>query len=108
MKENYEQIREKRKQGIGLKSLGYEILNKKIKKPGAPGEISGIVSYKGGGKSAFVKNIEQKLIVKKTCIVSINLEMTEESNMDRFQCMKTGFPIDIILSKNIVNEKNPK
>jgi replicative DNA helicase len=101
---NYKELQEKRKNGILLRSLGYESLHKIINKPGAPEEITALVAQKGAGKSAFAKNIEQKLISKGICVVSINLEMSEESCMDRFQCLKTGFPLSLILSK----ENNPR
>lgn len=104
MKELYQKTRDKRKSGIAQRSLGYDILHKTIRKPAESGEMTGIVGQKGGGKSIFVKNIEQKLISKGTCIISINLEMTLDSNMDRFQCLKTGFPLELILS----NENNPR
>lgn len=99
LKENYQKILDKRKQGIAKRSLGYDSLHKIIVRPAAPGEMTGIVGQKGGGKSTLVKNIEQRLTSQKICVVSVNLEMSQESNMDRFQCMKTGFPLSLVLAK---------
>lgn len=105
LKEEYQKILNKRKEGISQKSLGYEALHRIIKKPAAPGEMTGIVGQKGSCKSTFVKNIEKKLTSIGTCVISINLEMTTESNMDRFQCISTGLPLDIILSKDVTSRE---
>lgn len=100
LKNIYKNIQKDRLKEGSPKALGYEVLHRIIKRPGAAGEMTGIIGQKGGGKSALAKNIEQKIVSKGICVISINLEMTLESNMDRFQCMKTGFPLDIILAKD--------
>lgn len=104
MVENYLGTMDKRKKGESKKSLSFSTLEKIIRKPGHPEEMTAIVAQKGGGKSIFAKCIELGLINKKTCVLSINLEMPEDSCMDRLTCLRTGITIEELLRQ----DKNPR
>lgn len=88
-------------------SLGFEVLDNLITKPGAPEEMTGLIANKGGGKSIFAKCLELELLKKKICVLSINLEMSEESCLDRRMCLETGYPLkEIIKLSNITIEED--
>lgn len=98
LSDSHKKTMEKRKEGIAKKSLGYKELDKLITKPGAPEEMTAMVGMKGGGKSALKQNIELKNIARGIPVISFNLEMSEESIMDRFVCMMEGLPLIEVLN----------
>jgi replicative DNA helicase len=95
--DDYMSIMQKRKEGVVNRSLGFKIFNQYITRPASPGEMTGIVANKGSGKSIFVKCIEKELVEDRVCVVSINLEMSEESCLDRKMCLETGYPLREII-----------
>lgn len=99
--DDYERVLEKRRLGEDKKSLGFDSLNQAVARPGAIGEMTAIVGQKGSGKSIFVKNIENRLLPLKTCVVSVNLEMEQNSNMDRLICAKMGLSISQLTNPNM-------
>ena len=95
------EILEQRKKGIKKRSLGYRVLDQNILRPAAPEEMTGIVGMKGGAKSTFVKNIENRLIAKGIQVVSVNLEMSVESCNDRIACMRMNIPLSELLRRDM-------
>lgn len=104
--ENHKNVLDKRKRGDARRSLGFKIFSKYITKPCAPEEMTAIIANKGCGKSIFAKCIEERLIDDKTCVLSINLEMSEESCSDRRLCLRTGFPLIELVSLNNAEIEN--
>ena len=96
----YIEVLKKREEGNFYKSLGFGLLDKNITRPGAPGEMTGIVALKNIGKSMFVKCIENILINKKTCVLSCNLEMEQESSIDRLFGIREGIQVRDLLKKD--------
>lgn len=95
------QLIDLRDKGVTQRSLGFRILDEKCTRPAAPGEVTITFGMKGFGKSAFVKSIENNLINKGVCVVSFNLEMTEESTVDRLLCMRENLDLKAIQQPNM-------
>ena len=93
LKISYIKILEERQNDIKRRTLGYKPLDDNILRPAQDGEMTAIVSLKGMLKSAFVKNIENRLVNKRIPVLSINTEMTEESSVDRLVAMRGGFTL---------------
>ena len=101
LRKDYIQILNDRKLNMVQHSLGFRTLDKHITRPAAAGEITAIVGLKGSGKSIFVKSMEYGLINLQTCVLSLNLEMTKESNLDRAMSILGDIPITDLQLKNI-------
>lgn len=107
--ETYTETIQQRIDGINIRSMGYKVLDKIIARPAAPGEMTTIFGMKGSGKSLFVKCIENMLINQNVCVLSINLEMTEESNMDRRVSIATNYTLQQLLDPEFLkSEENLK
>lgn len=91
--------------GVNKRTLGYSILDRNVSRPAAPGEMTLLVGMKGSGKSMLVKNKERNLALKSIPVVSFNMEMTVDSNMDRLLCIGENIELDELLHKNEI-EKN--
>jgi len=96
----YREILRKREDGLNKRSYGFKVIDKMLIRPAAVGEMTVIFGMKGSGKSILCKCIENILVNKGTCVISINLEMIEESNMDRFVSMETNLSLEELLSNN--------
>jgi len=97
---NYVKTLEKREQGITKRSLGFSILDKALTRPAADGELTGLVSFKGMAKSIFTKTINNLKINNKEPVLDLDLEMTEESSMDRMLSMRGGHSLFSLISKD--------
>ena len=108
--EDYKKVIEERVQNKSQRTLGFRCLDKLVVRPCDPGEMTAVFGMKGTGKSLFVKAIETSLVkLYGVCVVSINLEMTEKSNMDRFVSVGTNFELSNLLNANFLkNEDNNK
>lgn len=93
----YRDTIEKRKQGLNQRSLGFSVINELLARPGAVGEMTGIVAFKGLGKSILLKCMENSLINQHVCVVSINLEMEAESNYDRLISVRENISLHSLL-----------
>mgnify|MGYP001361130350 FL=1 len=109
---DYEKIIEYREKGIGKKTYGFSSIDNLIIRPASPGEMTTIFGMKGSGKSLFVKCMEMTLVNKGIPVISFNLEMTEESNLDRLLSIETNLSLQDILqldqnneNKNIILQK---
>ena len=96
--QQYEKTIDARIAGEDKRSLGYNSLDKGIIRPGEPGEMTGIGADKGSGKSLLVKNIENKLVNKGICVLSINLEMTLPSTVDRLLAIRESLTLRELIS----------
>jgi len=94
----YEDTMEKRIKGESKRTLAYASLDKDIERPAEPGEMTGIGADKGTGKSIIAKNIENKLINKGTCVLSVNLEMTLPSTVDRLLAIRESLVLKELIS----------
>jgi energy-coupling factor transporter ATP-binding protein EcfA2 len=74
--------------------LGYKSLNEVVTRPAAAEELTILVGQKGSGKSIFAKSIENILINTSVPVLSLNLEMSEQSTMDRLLCIRTGISLE--------------
>jgi len=105
----YRETLQRRLAGEGKKSLGFKSLDRIIPRPAAAGEMTTCFGMKGSGKSLKVKSIENMLINSYVPVVSINLEMTEESNMDRKISVATNYSLDQLLDMEFLkSEENIK
>lgn len=95
--DDYALILEERELGINKKSLGYKELDMIITRPAAAGEMTGLVGQKGSGKSIYAKCIENTLLNKNTCVLSINLEMEQNSTIDRLFCVRENISLEKLL-----------
>jgi len=103
LSDDHRKVLEERKKGITKRSLGYKALDRLLLKPAAPGEMTAICAFKGGCKSILAKSIENLLInniQNITPVVSINLEMTQESSCDRLLCLRTGISMEDLVKKD--------
>lgn len=105
MAEDYKKVLEKRKIGEGKRSLGFKSIDRIVIRPGAPGEMTTLFGMKGSGKSLLAKCIEMMLVNLGVCVVSINLEMTEESNMDRLVSIPSNFSLSQLLDESFLQEE---
>ncbi len=100
--EHYKEKYEQRNNGVNiLHSLGYGCINRLLTRPAGAGETTILFGNKGSGKSLLAKGIENLNINQKICVLSINLEMSAESNCDRLMSMRTN----LSLSKEILNKE---
>jgi energy-coupling factor transporter ATP-binding protein EcfA2 len=97
---SYRDTLTQRENGLNKRTYGFKVIDKMIVRPAASGEMTSIFGMKGSGKSILVKCMENILVNKRVCVISVNLEMTEESNMDRFISMETGLSLEELLSEN--------
>jgi replicative DNA helicase len=98
--QSYREVLKKREEGSNKRSYGYKSIDLMLIRPAAQGEMTTVFGMKGSGKSLLVKGMENMLVNKGTCVISINLEMIEESNMDRLISMETNLSLEEILSDN--------
>jgi replicative DNA helicase len=98
---NYRETHKKRREGESKKSIGSKELDKLITKPAAPQEMTVIVGRKGFGKSAFKTYLQNGLISKGVPVVSFELEMSDESNDDRFICSRSGLSLSTLVTKEL-------
>lgn len=102
LEEDHLDVLEKRDSGIIKKrSLGFRNLDERLTSPAAPGQITLVFAWTGFGKSLFTKNIENNLIKKGTCVLTISTEMLEENDMDRYLCIQKGLKINLLKQKNM-------
>lgn len=97
---SYRDTLAQRESGLNKRTYGFKVIDKMIVRPASAGEMTSIFGMKGSGKSILVKCMENILVNKGVCVISVNLEMTEESNMDRFVSMETGLSLEELLSDN--------
>lgn len=95
--QDYITILQNRERGIGKKTYGFSSIDTLLVRPASPGEMTTIFGMKGSGKSLFVKCIEMMLVNKGIPVISFNLEMTEESNLDRLLSIETNLSLQDIL-----------
>ena len=100
LSKNYREILRKRDEGLNKRSYGFKVIDKMLIRPAAAGEMTSLFGMKGSGKSILCKCIENILVNKGVCVISINLEMVEESNMDRLVSMETNLSLEELLSDN--------
>jgi replicative DNA helicase len=98
--ESYKETLKKRESGQSKRSYGYNVIDKMLIRPAAAGEMTTLFGIKGSGKSLICKGMENILVNKGACVISVNLEMIEESNMDRFVSMETNLSLEDLLSDN--------
>lgn len=96
---SYMDILDKREKGIKQRSLGFRPLNNLVTRPAADGEMTGLLSLKGMAKSIFTKTIVNILINNRIPVLDQDLEMTEESSMDRLIAMRGGYDLDELIKK---------
>jgi energy-coupling factor transporter ATP-binding protein EcfA2 len=102
---SYRDTLKRRIAGEGRKSLGFKSLDRIVIRPAAPGEMTTLFGMKGSGKSLFAKSIETMLINSGVPVISINLEMTEESNMDRKISVATNYSLEQLLDYDFLQSE---
>jgi replicative DNA helicase len=106
--DNYRKILKEREEGFIQLSIGDPELDKKITRPGAPKEMTGIVGKKGTGKSLFAMGLENGLMNQGIPVVAFDIEMTEESLMDRRICMRENISVEKLMSQEKDDELREK
>ena len=96
----YRKTLEKREDGLNKRTYGFQVIDKMLMRPAAAGEMTTVVGMKGSGKSLLVKCMENILVNKGICVISVNLEMVEESTMDRLVSIETNLSLEDLLSDN--------
>lgn len=91
---------EARQKDTKPKTTGWTVLDNLIKRPLQAGEITTIGAPPGMGKSIFVLNAIRNLVSKETPVLSINTEMGEVVNADRFIALWGGITTDSIIQRN--------
>ncbi len=97
---DYDKTLKERAEGIAKRSLGFDSLNRAVTRPASDGEMTGLVSFKGMAKSIFTKTINNININRKVPVLDLDLEMSQESSVDRFMAMRGGHSIYELMMKN--------
>lgn len=103
--DNYKKALEDRKKNERVRTYGLKAVDRMVTRPCASGEMSLFLGLKGTAKSLFIKEIENICLNLKTCVVSINPEMTPESNSDRLMSMRTGLSLKYDILNKEINER---
>lgn len=99
--DTHKKVIEDRDYGVVQRTMGFAKLDKALTRPAAPEEITLIAAQKGAGKSIFLKTIENMLINRGVCVISLNLEMSQASNMDRLLCIRNGYTLPDLNQQNM-------
>jgi hypothetical protein len=99
--DEHKEILEQRGMGKLVRSLGFPNLDIMLARPGAEEEFSVLAGPKGSSKSICMKTMENNLLTRKTCVLSINLEMSKRSNADRIICLKGGLVMRDLQKKDM-------
>jgi len=97
---DHQEIMQDRKDGKKFKSIGFKAIDKKLTKPGAPEEMTLLIGQKGSGKSLLAQCMQSNFMSGDTCVLSINLEMSKESCLDRLMCIRYGFDLNDLIKQN--------
>ncbi len=103
---SYRDTLRKRAEGLSKKSYGFKSIDRLIIRPSSAGEMTTLFGMKGSGKSLLVKCIENMLVNSNIPVISINLEMTEESNMDRKISVATNYSLRELLDPEFLNSED--
>ena len=95
----HQEIIKQRESGIKTHSIGFPELDEKITRPAAAEEMTFVLGLMGSGKTAWLINTENNLINKGICVASFNLDMPEESRMDRLISIRGDIPIKSLQAK---------
>lgn len=90
---------EARQRDLKPKTIGWKLLDNLIKRPLQAGEITTVAAPPGMGKSIFILNAIRNLVSKETPVLSINTEMGEVANADRFIALWGGITTDSIIQR---------
>jgi replicative DNA helicase len=93
---NHIKVRERRKTEK-KRTTGDSALDRLLINPFAPKEQTTIFGQKSSGKSTYAQNIASCLTLRRIPVIYFNLEMGAESWMDKSLCMRTGFPLNIVM-----------
>ena len=72
--DSYRHTLTQRENGLNKRTYGFKVIDKMIVRPASPGEMTTVFGMKGSGKSILVKCMENILVNKKVCVISVNLE----------------------------------
>ena len=89
-------------------SVGIRLLDALITKPGAAQEISYILGLKGSGKTALILNMINNLINRNVCVLFVSLDMSMESIIDRWICIRENLSIKELVRKDMNPEIQEK
>ena len=90
---------ELRKNDLRRKTTGYPSLDRIIERPMEPEDYMTVAGMTGSGKSLFTLNMIKKWVDMGICVLSINTEMGEFTNADRFIAMNGNIPIKQLISR---------
>jgi len=97
----HKHVLEARDAGKLQRSLGFKALDQMLARPAAEEEFTVYAAPKGQSKSIMAKSIEFNLLRRKVCVLSLNLEMSKRSTMDRVICMHSGVSLQSLQQKNL-------
>lgn len=90
-----------RDSGLTIRTMGFRCLDECLTKPAAAAQITILAGQKGHGKTTYAKTIENRLIDKKVCVLSIHLEMSQEDSTDSMLCIRKGIPLKVMNEKDM-------
>lgn len=101
--EHKERIKE-RQEGAAKKTLGFACLDRQLTRAAAPKEITILAALRGSGKTALKQAMQRNLIRKRVPLLEFSVEMSEESNMDRYISTETKIDTKILNAKHLDDE----
>lgn len=108
MAKQYKDILLGRREGKRVRTLGYRDIDNLLTRPAAEGEMTSFVAMTGVGKTTLLQNIIDRITSQKVCVLSLNFEMSLESNMDRAMSRKYGHDMKELNSSGMKRRKLKK
>jgi energy-coupling factor transporter ATP-binding protein EcfA2 len=105
MGELYKKEIENRDKGYKVRTYGFPCLDELVLRPAYEGEMTTIFGESGSGKSTVVKNMENRLLNKKVCVLSINPEMGYDTSMEKYLGIRYGMPINKEIYESNMNPR---
>lgn len=103
--DDYEKLIEERQNPAMRKSVGFKVLDDKLVRPGGAKEIMIIAALRSMGKTTFKQNMINNLVKKGIPVVNFDLEMSQESSIDRHVTMTSGVSM-MDLNKPITQQEH--
>lgn len=88
--DEYENVLLEREDPDSVRSYGIKTIDKLMRRPAAPGELSVLAAQSGHGKTMFKQVMQLGAVTKSIPVLQFTLEMSEESNLDRLIAMCRG------------------
>jgi energy-coupling factor transporter ATP-binding protein EcfA2 len=97
MSDHYRTVQMKRKNPQTIRTYGFERIDRLVTRKAEPEESTIIIGRKGSGKSTFLKAIENNLMNRHVCVISLGLEPALEATEDILFSMRSGISVDDLM-----------